>query len=150
MEPVEKNDRISFDQVVKETKAAAWLLLNDPLVSAFANHSRQGPVKAILCAIDCTNYLQRRVTAVASTMTVTDFERRNGYSLPPDIAEWSAFDKLEDDNRRLRAALRRCREAARNNYCVTTLEFAAMCDVSAKAISDWTSDPIATEPDFKD
>ena len=50
----------------------------------------------------------------------------------------------------LKAALKSCREAARNNFSVTTRDFASMCVVSATQISEWTSDPITTEPDFKD
>jgi len=50
----------------------------------------------------------------------------------------------------LKAAMKRCREATRNNFSVTTRDFASMCGVSATQISEWTSDPINTEPDFKD
>jgi DNA-binding transcriptional regulator YiaG len=51
---------------------------------------------------------------------------------------------------KLKAALKSCREAARNNFSVTTRDFASMCGVSATQLSEWTSDPITTEPDFKD
>ena len=64
---------------------------------------------------------------------------------------WTAkrIEELELENARLREALKRARELARvHNY--TMREFATHCGITPFELSEWTSERLTTEPDFKD
>ena len=58
-------------------------------------------------------------------------------------------DTKEAEIRALRRAITNARNFAHNNGW-TMRTFARLIGVSATQLSEWTSDPITTEPDFKD
>jgi hypothetical protein len=57
--------------------------------------------------------------------------------------------KLNKENAALRSALKSARLGAKLRG-ITTREFAAMCAISPTQLSEWTSDPIESHPEFID
>lgn len=55
-----------------------------------------------------------------------------------------------DEIERLRAALRKARDWARESQQVTTRNFATICGVTPTQLCEWTHDPFIGEPDFID
>lgn len=143
-------DHITFDQCVKDSKAVAWLLKNDESVRYFVKNFQRGPIRAILCAIDCGKYLQRKVIEVSAKMEVTEEDRKHGHSVPLEFYSWSAFDRVEEENRQLREALRNARSFAINVANVTSRDFAAQIGITATQLSRWTDSTPNREPDFQD
>jgi transcriptional regulator with XRE-family HTH domain len=65
-----------------------------------------------------------------------------------DLTE--VIEDLLRENIELKLALGNARTHARTIDNVTTREFAARCGVTPTQLSQWTSERIVTEPDFKD
>ena len=57
--------------------------------------------------------------------------------------------KLNKENEALRSALKSARLGSKLRG-ITTREFATMCCISSSQLSEWTSDPIVSSPDFID
>jgi nanoRNase/pAp phosphatase (c-di-AMP/oligoRNAs hydrolase) len=73
---------ISFDEAIRAQKAAEWLLQNDALIVALHQNMKASPAQAIVFAAYYGEEIRRRVRNVAENMTVTDDERKFGYSAP--------------------------------------------------------------------
>lgn len=87
---------LTFDESVKRQKATEWLLENDPVIRAAAEHAKRSSVAAILIAAEIGAVFASEIAEVAQRMEVTDQERREGYPLP------------HSDHERLERTRRRC------------------------------------------
>jgi hypothetical protein len=78
---------MTFDEMVKRQKAVEWLLANDAIVRAAAEHAKTSLVAAILIGAEHGEYFASKIGEVAKRMEVTEQERLEGYPLPKDDAE---------------------------------------------------------------
>lgn len=78
---------LTFEESVKRQKAVEWLLVNDPIVRAAAERSRQSLVAAVLIGAEYGELLAAKTAEVAKRMEVTEQERQEGYPLPETESE---------------------------------------------------------------
>jgi hypothetical protein len=78
---------MTFDDTVKWQKAVEWLLANDAIVRAAAEHAKTSPVAAILIGAKHGEYFASKIEEIAKRMEVTEQERIEGYPLPENEAE---------------------------------------------------------------